>query len=310
MKTLDSGIEDYLELRRALGFRLKKDADLLSDFSLFLRERGEHRITTSRAMEFAKLSCQASTEWQARRLMAIRNFARYWQAVDSSTEIPPHGVFKRLKQRAKPHIYTDDQIAGLVSAALAVHCGQGIAELSYATIIGLLAVTGLRIGELMGLKSQDIDLTAGRLTIHSSKRCNSRIIPIHDSTIERLQAYAERRFQLFPDSKEEAFFVNKVGKQLTHPVFWRAFIRTSMECGIRSSWQGNGPRIHDFRHTFAVNTLLGWHRSGANIEQQLPVLSAYLGHSCPSHTYWYLSMIPELREIVAERLEARLGVVI
>jgi integrase len=208
-------------------------------------------------------------------------------------------------KRAKPYVYSDAEIDALLAAALALPPENGLRRWTYHTLFGLIAVTGMRISEAMGLERDDVDLDAGVLTVRLTKFGKSRLVPLHPTTCTALRGYAARRDAHLGSRRGLTFFVAEQGGRLLHQYVHRVFLRLSREIGLRRPGDHTGPRVHDFRHRFAIQTLLDWYREGKDVEQQLPLLSTYLGHACVRDTYWYLSACPELMEEAARRLDRR-----
>lgn len=305
MNTLREAVEDYLRMRRGLGFKLREAGKGLQDFVSFLEERGVTHITTCLAMEWAQqpLSVQPA-EW-ARRLSFVRGFARYRSAIDSRTEIPPAKLLPYRPERARPYLYTDEEIERLLEAALKLPPADGFRRWVYHCLLGLLVVSGLRIGEAIGLKLEDVDLSEGILTIRGTKFGKSRLVPLHLSTQQILADYKLRRDNFLAGHPAPYFFVSQRGNHLDIGEVHRTFYRLSRQIGLRAPDSSKGPRLHDFRHRFAVETLLQWYRTGEEVECRLPILSTYLGHVHVSDTYWYLTACPELMGLAVERLEQR-----
>jgi integrase len=303
MTGLRSALDRYLSMRQGLGYKYQQQARRLSDFVSFMEKHNAATITTKLAVTWATLPPDRHASW-ALRLTDVRGFARHVANIDPKTEVPPAGILPRLK-RAKPYVYNDAEVGALLTAALALPPATGLRRWTYYHLFGLLAVTGMRLSEAMGLLRSDVDLDEGVLTIRQSKFGKSRLVPLHRTTCEALRSYAERRDAHLGSRCGPHFFVAERGGRLlhqyVHPVFWRL----SREIGLRRPGDHTGPRIHDFRHRFAIWTLVGWHRQGFDVEQQLPVLSTYLGHACVRDTYWYLSACPELMEEAARRLDQR-----
>lgn len=235
----------------------------------------------------------------------VRRFARHHAATDPRTEIPPDGLLPHRYRRVQPYQYSDEQIRQLVSAAKGLPSRLGLRSATYGTIFGLLTTTGMRMSEPIALDRSDVDLDRGLLTIRCTKFRKSRLVPLHPSTSAALGTYALRRDRVLRDPKSPAFFISERGTRLTEwSVRW-TFIQLSRRIGLRRAGDSRGPRLHDLRHRFAVQTLLKWYRTGADVEQQLPKLSTFLGHVHVADTYWYVSAIPELLQLAAERMERR-----
>jgi integrase len=240
----------------------------------------------------------------ARRLSFVRGFARHWRATDPRTEVPPPGLLPFRSRRARPHLYTSAEIQRLLAAAQALPPLRGP---TYACLFGLLAVSGLRIGEALALTPADVDLHAGLLHIHQAKFGKSRLVPVHPSTQRALRTYAQQRAAWLARRPAPTFFVSDRGNHLARAVVRRVFTALCRAIGLRAPTASRGPRLHDFRHRFAVETLLRWYRAGDDAERRLPVLATYLGHAHVTDTYWYLSACPELLGLARLRLERRWG---
>jgi integrase len=295
-------VEEYVELRRSLGFKLL-DANVgLIRFASFLQQRRAAHITIPLAMEWAQQDKTARPAEWARRLSFVRGFARHWSAHDSQTEIPPSGLLPHRPGRARPYLYSNDEVQKLLQAARQLPSTHGLRGLTYSSLLGLLAVAGLRISEARILQTEDVDLKEGILTIRGAKFGKSRLVPIHPSTCKVLSDYAARRDQ-FLSKRPATFFVSGRGTRLDGGEIRRTFYFLSRQIGLRGPSDSHGPRLHDFRHRFAVETLVRWYRSGQDVERRLPVLSTYLGHVHVADTYWYLSACPELMGLAVKRFE-------
>lgn len=307
MNLLLNEMNAYLALRRGLGFKLTTHECTLRTFVVFMQERAADFVTTSLALEWAQQPRHASQAHRAKRLGMVRDFARYLSARDPRTQVPPQDLLPGRTRRPQPYIYSDAQILQMVQEAAALEPRDGLRPSTYGTLLGLLAVTGMRVGETIALKDADVDLRQGLLTVRQSKFNKTRILPVHHSTRESLRAYAQVRDKLVPVRATDRFFVSNRGTSLEASVVRRAFIHISRSIGLRTPADHRGPRMHDLRHTFAVRTLTDWHRAGIDPEQRMPLLSAYLGHTKVSDTYWYLTAVPELLGAVNTRLEHLLG---
>ncbi len=298
MISLDGHLAQYLALRRSVGFQLTEHGDVLGDFVRYAHARGETTVRAQTALAWA--AGAASDGQRARRLSMVRGLARYLSAFDAATEIPPRGPFgPRL--RGTRHIFSEPEIARLMRAASGLAPARFAATM--ATLIGLMASTGLRPAEIRRLDRGDVDLAVGQITVWHSKSGRSRRLPVHPSTVEALAAYVATRDRTGPNPADDAFFPNRKGGRLTAPVLAKAFGDVRARASISTPAQHPPALLGDLRHTFAVTTLLSWHQAGIDVQQQLPVLSAYLGHVNPAQTYWYLQATPELMALIAERLE-------
>lgn len=303
MKPLSEAVEEYLSLRRDLGFKLIQAAGWLHDFAAFMAQQQAPVITVELALQWALQAQHAQPATWARRLATVRCFARYHRHREPRTEIPPSGLLPHKANRAKPYLYTDEDIERLMRAAAALPPANGLRAQSYSCLLGLLAVTGLRIGEALALKCDDVDLQAGLLTIRGAKFGKSRLVPLHRSTQEALLAYAAQRDSAPGCASTGYFFVSEQGKPLAASTMRRTFRALCHQIGLHGSADHDEPRLHHFRHRFATETLLQGYRSDTDIERRLPVLATFLGHAQISHSYWYLSAHPALMAQAVKRLE-------
>jgi integrase len=303
MSPLRGSLERYIIMRRGFGHKLKCEALLLSRFVTYMEEQGATIITSKLALDWA--TKEASPPTWPNRLTAVRGFARHLSSTEPRTQIPPTGILASRRRRT-PYIYTDQEIRALLDAMLALPSAKGLHCWTYHCIFGLLAVTGLRVGEALRLTLNDVDLDAGVLTIRETKFGKSRAVPIHSTTVAMLTDYARCRDAQRFTPVSPTFFVGEQGRPLPYCAIYLVFRTVSRQIGLRHLDDAySGPRIHDLRHSYAVATLLRWYRDGEDVEQRLPVLSTYLGHSHTSGTYWYLSACPELMDHAARRLETR-----
>jgi integrase/recombinase XerD len=220
------------------------------------------------------------------------------------SEIPSADLLPARPVRATPHVYSDDETVALMRAALTLR--PPLRAATFETLIGLLAVSGLRLGEALSLDRHDVDLKSGTLHVHA-KRAKQREVPVHATTTAALGKYARLRDRQCPEPSTPSFFVSTRGRRLTVSDVHYAFPRLIRQVGLHGRGQRVTPRPHDFRHAYAVHTLLDWHHIGVEVDRALPLLSTYLGHRDPSDTQWYLQAVPELLELVAKRLDGVLG---
>jgi len=303
MTAWHQAFEAYLTLRPAMGFKVRDTRSLLRRFVDFLEQQGATYITHELALTWAtEPRTVQPAEW-SRRLSAIRGFARYRSAMDPRTQIPPAGLLPYRPQRAVPYFYSDAEIAQLLQATSPLSSATGLRAQTYVAAFGLLAVTGMRVGELVGLDDKEVDLTLDQLTIGCGKFGKSRLLPLHPSTGEALRHYVAERDRRYPIPQSPSFLVSEQGGRLTQWSVRRTFVALSRQIGLRGPADSHGPRLHDFRHRFAVGVLLRWYRDGVDVERHLPELSTYLGQVKTSDTYWYLSATPELLQLALERLE-------
>lgn len=298
MSGLTDHVHDYLTMRRSLGFKLVFEGHVLPQLAAHVEAAGASTVTTELAIAWAGIPGDHVLPISlAHRLGAARGFARYLRTIDGIAEIPPTGVWPGTTPRPQPYIWTHDEIRRLLDAARLL---SPLRAVTHETLFGLLAATGMRIGEAIGLDRRDIDVDAAVITIRDAKFGRTRLVPIHRSTGAALAAYTARRNALSPDTTATAFFVTTTGTPLRYGGVRQVFNELTAAIGLRTPT--SRPRVHDLRHTFAVRTLIDWHRAGVDIDGRLPVLSTYLGHVNPSGTYWYLTAAPELMELAAARL--------
>jgi len=302
MTDFASAAAEYLATRRAMGYKFDH-GPLVGQFATYLDEVGAEHLTIAHALTWAKQPAAATPAWCAARLSTARGFARYLSAFDPATEVPPVGLLPAPNHRAAgPYIYSEEDVARVREAAGRLR-PEHRAD-TYQTLIALVAVTGMRAGEPVRLDCDDVDFEEGLVTIRNTKFGKSRQLPLHQSTVEALAAYAERRDQSRPKAQFPSFFTSSTGTRLLRANVSSVFARLVREAGLGSTNRSRPPRLHDLRHSFAVKTMISWYRRGLDVEQRLPLLSTWLGHSSPRDTYWYLSAVPELLELVVDRVEA------
>ena len=307
MNELHAALQEYLAIRRQLGFKLKKEGTILPNFMDFLQKEGASFITRELALRWAMQPLDVQPSWWASRLCMVRLFAQYQSAADPRTEVPPQGLLPHRYHRKKPHIYRDEEITELIVAAKKLPSENGLRPHTYSTLFGLLAVTGMRMNEAISLHCKNVDLAQGILTIVQTKFGKSRLLPLHSTTQHALQQYECRRNQICPKPQDPNFFLSDSGRRLTDSTVRYTFIKISRQIGLRGPLDSHGPRMHDCRHAFAVRTLLNWYRNGVDVEREIPKLATYLGHTHVNDTYWYLTAIPELMCLAIKRMENSYG---
>lgn len=303
MSALEQSLADYLRLRRSLGHDLAESAWMLPGFVAFLDARGQQTVTVRAALEWAQAADAEgrTTTIGPRRMTAVRGFARYLTGLDPATEVPPIGLMPNRQHWRQPFIYSQDDIRRVMAYARH-HLTAPLRAATYETLIGLLASSGLRIGEAIKLDRSDIDWHEGVLLIRESKFGKSRMVPVDPSTLHALARYAELRDGLQPRPRDPSFFISRTQKRLIYAVVCPTFRQLITGTGVGAE-APSPPRLHDLRHTFAVAVLLSWYRAGVDVPAKLPALSTYLGHREPATTYWYLSAVPELLALAAARQE-------
>ena len=301
--TIDKLVGPYLVYRRSLGYRLEGADPLLRRFAAFAVQHGRDIfLTTALALEWAMEPKDVTSSYRCRLLSMVRGFAQYCAAFDPRTEIPPSGLLGPTRERPAPYIYSAAEIQTLLAAARALRPPGALRSHTYAVLLGLLASTGIRIGEALRLNSSDVHWDPSALIIRNSKRLSERLVPLHASTGEALQKYAGLRLAYLKDPAFPLFFITDKGGPLKHVTVSQTFRLLRAQAGIRVAGRRQ-PRIHDLRHTFACTRMLRWHKQGIGLDQALPALSAYLGHVQPTDTYWYLSGTSELLAACGERFE-------
>lgn len=301
MTYLADAAAEYLEVRRALGFKLVETERLLGQFLDHLAQQDATTITTVEAVAWSTAPKGATPWWWRQRLGAVRGFARYLAAFDPSVEIPPTGLIPATVPRAVPYLFSDADVVALMSADGGLR--SPMRRSTYRTVIGLLAVTGMRVGEAIALNDEDVDLDEGRVVVRGAKFGKSRELVLHPTTTEALSAYRLFRKRCCPRPATTAFFVSTVGTRLHYANLAAAFRRLVRDAGLESPIENCRPRIHSLRHSFAMRTVTGWYADGLDVGTRLPRLSTYLGHAKPADTYWYLSASPELLALAAKRLD-------
>lgn len=307
MNSLRQALEEYLNLRRSLGFKLVEAGKGLHDFVTYMEQNRDSYITQTSALAWAQQPANVQPAYWAQRLSYVRGFARYRSASDSRTQIPSPGLLPFQPKRARPYLYSDDEIKSLLNAALKMpyrYRRGALRPWTFHCLFGLLSVSGLRLGEARNLELQDVDLKEAVLTIRGTKFGKTRLVPLHSSTCKVLAGYIARRKRHWEGRPVSSYlFVSSWGNRLDGGTIHRAFYSLSRQIGLRGPCDSHGPRLHDMRHRFATNTLVEWYRSGQDPERRLPLLSAYLGHVHIADTQWYLSGSPELMREAMCRLE-------
>jgi integrase len=309
MTTLRQAVQEYVSMRRNLGFKLREPAKGLLDFVTFMEQHRAPYITQALALAWAQQPSNVQPAQWARRLSFIRGFARYRSASDPRTQIPAVGLLPFQPKRARPYLYSDAEIRSLLRAALNMRSRYESGKLRpwvYYCLFGLLSVSGLRLGEARNLEVQDVDLKAAVLTIRGAKFGKTRLVPLHASTCKVLSNYIGRRKRYWAGRPVSTYlFVSSWGNRLDSGDIHRTFYALSRQIGLRGPSDSHGPRLHDMRHRFATLTLVRWYRSNQDPERKLPLLSAFLGHVHVADTQWYLSGSPELMREAMHRIEQR-----
>ena len=304
MTPLRRALDDYLTMRRGLGYKLERAEKLLAQFLAYLDEVEADNVTVEHALAWARLPASADPSWWSQRLSVVRGFAAYLHTLDPAAEVPAAELLPWRRRRATPYLYTDAEIAALIAACASLRFPLRVA--TYGTLLGLLAISGLRVGEAIRLDRGDLDLERGLLLVRDGKFGKSRELPLHATAVRALRDYLRRRQRLQPRPQAEALFVSLAGTRLRYcNVNW-TFLRLVRRAGLEPRSATCRPRLHDLRHSFAVRTVLDAYRADSDVQARLPLLSTYLGHVDPAATYWYLSAAPELLALAGQRLERHL----
>jgi integrase/recombinase XerD len=303
MNSLQTALDEYLAVRRALGNKLRLAGRLLQRFVEFAEQEGADYITTELALKWATQPAHAQPSQWANRLRVVRLFAQYCQPNDPRTVVPPPDLLPHRYRRVTPHIYSDQEIISLIKAARRLPSTIGLRPHTYATLFGLYAATGLRANEALHLNRDDVDLLNGVLTVRDSKFGKARYVPLHPSTQRALQRYAKLRDRLCRTPDNPRFFLSDRGTRVSYDMLRWTFVKVSHEIGLRAPGDSHGPRLHGLRHRLAINTLLKWYRRDVDVERHLPELSTFLGHAHITDTQWYLTATPQLLRYALKRVE-------
>jgi len=306
MTTLGHHLDNYLKLHRQLGFKFQRPSLQLPQFVRFVEQERASYVTVELALRWAAKPGISITR-RAVRLCMVRKFAKYLNAFDARNEIPPQRIFPYESPRRTPYLYRDKDVLCLINTARNIDSPKGLDGSTYSTIFGLLAVTGMRIGEALNLECKDVDLDQNVLTLRQTKGNKSRLVPLHHSTGQVLRRYARFRDRILPQLSSATFFVSEQGMRVTPNMVYCRYYPIARLLGLRGPAASGNARIHDLRHRFAISTLQKWYKSRINVDQRLPELATYLGHVHVRDTYWYLSATPELLKLATARLQRRKG---
>jgi integrase/recombinase XerD len=304
MSDLRSAANDYLTVRRQLGFKLEKAGRLLEDYVTFSERSDAEHVTTELALRWATSVAAHPYTWR-RRLGVVRGFARYLSTIDPQTEIPSEDLLRATLPRVAPYLYSQTEIEALMSAARGLT--PRLRAATFETVIGLLAVSGLRAGEALGLDRADVDLHNGAIHVRTAKHGKQREVPLHATATRALRKYSRMRDRYLTEAQSPAFFLLGAGSRLTGGAFNPTFSKLIRQVGLDGRGERARPRPHDIRHSFAMQTLIDWYRNDEDIDSKLPLLATFLGHVDPASTYWYLEASPELLALARDRLERTAG---
>ncbi len=307
---LQRSLDSYLAIREALGFKMHTTRILLTDFVGYLCLNNiSGPIRAQVAIDWATSgSTTRGPGGQAVRLSQVRGFLSFLRASAPETEIPDQRLLASAR-RPLPYLFTPIEIAKLLEGAAKMRPQDSLRPILWQTLLGLLASTGLRVGEALRLKIDDVLLQADppHLRIIETKFRKSRLVPLHPATAQHLRHYEEQRKRLGYDALSDSFFISESGKALDHTCVWLSFRRLTRRLGILPRNGSRNPCLQCLRHTFAVERLREWHRLGMNVQALIPNLSVYLGHLRPQETYWYLTATPELLTAAAEKFQRYAG---
>ena len=307
-KTMVCRVTEYVTFKRNLGYMLKgTDRELMrfAEYADGISHRGP--ITIALILGWAQMASENSRLYRARRVEIARTFTKYEAIFDPMTEIPPRGILGPAHQRIQPYIYTQNEINALIKAAKDLSPCGGLRPQTYATLIGLLACTGLRVCEALRLERDDFDLSESLIVVRETKFHKSRLVPVEKSAAQALCEYSRFRDRYHPVPTSNRFLLSERGRELLPSAMHYSFQKIRDAAGIAADPSQRCPRLYDLRHTFACRVILQWYREGADVNHHVPWLSTYLGHVKPSDTYWYLSSIPQLMNIAGQRFENACG---
>lgn len=307
--TLHVELDRYLTLRRSLGYNLREDEVVLRRFLDFAVSQGARHISTDLFLRWQGSFGKAKRQTWGGRYTMVRLFAEWLHGQDPRHEVPPKGLVPRRAKRPRPYIYSDTEIASILGEAALLPSIYGMRGHTYTTFFGLIAATGMRLSEAVGLDGGDVDLADGILNVGSGKFGKARLLPLDPGVTEHLRSYARERDRLLGGAPS-AFFAQCSGSRIGTDGAQYNFAQIGQRIGLRQRQRahryGHGPRIHDLRHTFAVRTMIGWYRAGKDPAREMIKLSTWLGHADPKHTYWYIEAVPELLELASQRADASL----
>jgi integrase/recombinase XerD len=303
-------LDRYLSVRRSLGYDLRTEERRLRRFARFADQEGAPHIDTVLFLRWDASLPDATPSTRSARLSAVRLFAQWLSSIDPAHEVPPRGLLPDRSQRPRPHIYSEAEIASIIAAAKALPSIYGLRGLTCSTLFGLIAVTGLRISEALALDHDDLDVENGVLRVRRGKLGKERLLPLDPTVVAQLVGYSAERDRLL-GSAPDAFFVTCKGTRLTDCSARYNFAHACQQIGLRAHQHyrrhGRGPRIHDLRHTFAVQTMINWYRTGKDPAREMIRLTTYLGHTDPDNTFWYLEAVPELLDLAMARTTSNDG---
>lgn len=293
-------VQGYIKMRHALGYGFRKQASILRAFQRYVETyRFAGPLTQKMALEFS-LGTDRTPNGCAICYAVLRCFSEYLAIIDARTEALDPRALRRFRAIPPPRILNDDELARLMSASARITPKEPHRGRTLATLLGLLASTGLRSGEALRLDRADVDLVTGVLHIRKTKFRKDRLVPVHATTLTALQRYAKQRDLSFPVSKAAAFFLSVRGTRLSSAALYYLLGKACARAGLNEH-AARALRPHDLRHRFAVVRLAEWHRQKLDVQAQLPVLATYLGHARYTDTAYYVTAAPELLSLAAQR---------
>jgi len=303
-KTMLEHAREFIRFRRNLGYIYKDQATRLESFGAFVDSFGKGQpLTIKLALQWAT-NTTSQKSYAADRLSTIRPFARHLVASDPRTELIPTRLLNPGNRRADPYIYSQREI-GLLMNTVVFPDDQRFSQNTFSTIIGLLSISGIRIGEALSLQRKNIDWNNGTIIVRNSKRLPMRLVPLHASVVNELKRYEKCRECNFPANTSDHFFLSYNGRPMPYQGVRYRWISLLGKMGIGKS-RKRRPRIYDLRHTFACNHLLRAYRKNLDIDVAVDSLSTCLGHSSINETYWYLTAVPELQKLCSKRFESHI----
>lgn len=305
MSNLRQELDRYLTIRRSLGYDLCTVERILKRFIAFAETEGVKHVSADLFLRWQAAFGNANRNTWAARFVVVRRFAEWLHGIDPTHELIPRGLIPYRARRSRPYIYSNAEITRFIDAAAELPSTYGLRAATFSTLFGLIAVTGLRVNEALGLDTDDLDADEGVLTIRCGKLKKIRVVPLEVSVVERLTLYITERDRILGKA-QQALFVQETGERVSDCSARYNFASICQRIGLRAPERfgrhGHGPRIHDLRHSFAARTIISWYRDGKDAGREMIKLSTYLGHSDPDHTYWYLEAVPELLDLAARRV--------
>jgi integrase len=307
---LAARLQAFWEMRVALGRKGTSDRKILTYLDRFLTSELKQGRPIMRELveRWFKDIEHLSVGTRINRISILRQFCSYMSHFDPRTYVI-HRSFLPCRTRPAPYIYSPQEVCAIITAAKKTGPDGSLRPAVIATIIGLLYSTGLRIGEALKLTLADVDLHGELLTIRETKFNKSRYVPLSPSTVHHLTAFLRQREEAgFPTCPTAPVFINSAGHAYGPVPVCEIFLRILRSIGLRGPKGERGPRIHDFRHSFAVTRLALWYRQGGNIHAKLPLLATYLGHTSITGTEVYLQATAELLEKTSARFHHRFAI--